>query len=98
MRVFLLSPSLSGHYCVVNVWSHEDEWEVVSRLSLSAAGVLYSNVNGDIRHGIHRGGVRGQCVYVFVCAHVCARMCVGWEFHKAITRLYGEGLCVNSRT
>lgn len=59
MKAFLLSPSLSGRHCAVNAWSHEDEWEAVSRLSLSAAGVLYSNVNGGIRHGIHKGVQEG---------------------------------------
>lgn len=75
MRVFLLSPSLSEHYCVVNVWSRKDEWEVVSRLSVRAFRVLYSNMNGDIRHGVLGGrGAKEQCVSVCVC----------WEFHRLI--------------
>lgn len=48
----------------------KDEWEVVSRLSVGTLGVLYSNVNGDIRHGVQRcvwgGAVRDQCVCVCV--------------------------------
>lgn len=65
MRLLLLSPSLREHHCVVTVCSHKDEWEVISCLSLSALGVLYSNVNEDIRHGLH-GSVRvglESCIY-----------------------------------
>ncbi len=58
--------------CVGNVWSHRDEWEVLSRLSLSALRVLYSNVNGDIRHGVRRG--LGGALESSVCVCVC--MCV----------------------
>lgn len=70
VRICLLSPSLSEHYSVENVWSRKDEWEVVSRLSLSTLRVLYSNVNRDIRHGVHRvvGGLANSVfVRVFVC-------------------------------
>ena len=46
------------------------------RPSVRALRVLYSNVNGDIRHGVHRGrGAKEQCVSVCVC----------WEFHRLIT-------------
>ena len=64
----------------------KDEWEVVP---LRDPGVLYSNVNGDIRHGVHRGVWGGLESNVCVCVCVC--VCVGWEFHMVITRVSWNG-------
>ena len=60
----------------------KDEWEVVP---LRDPGVLYSNVNGDIRHGVHRG-VGGLESSVCVC--VC--VWVEWEFHMVIYACFME--------
>ena len=83
----------------MDVWSRKDEWEVGSGLSLSSLRVLYSNVNGNIRHGVHRswkgGGLLGISVSVCVLMYVCV---AEWEFHMGITPvLEREKTCVCER-